>query len=121
MIKRAKMGIPNGVFFISDPNGTDVPEWDGPLTVAATASCIAVACQHEQEDEAELTLGVTPEVDPGQSPVFLGNLLTPNRKVVLETSEREIILEMPTTGTTTRVRVWKTPPGHAEKVIVGIE
>jgi hypothetical protein len=80
MTRSVKMGIPNGVFFISDPKGTDVPEWDGPLRVAATASCIAVACEHEQEGEAELTLGETKEVDPGQFPIFLGTLLTRCRR-----------------------------------------
>lgn len=121
MIKTTKLAPLNSIIVINDPSGGAVPKYVPDSPVMATESCIAVCCYPEQDGETEFTLGESTEVNPGRPPIFQGNLLTPSRKIVLETSELKPILEATTAQTTTLVRIWTNHRKWPDKVIIGID
>jgi hypothetical protein len=111
----------NSLLFVSDPAGGVVPEWIQGTLVLATPSCISVSCHPEQDGPTEVILGKARDVDPGDHPVFDGELETPGRIVVISTVERKTVLETRVPDTHTRVRIWLNHPRWPDKVIVGLE
>jgi hypothetical protein len=63
----------NSLIGISDVKKGVVPTSVPESGIAATESCILVACYPEIDGEMEITLGPTREVDTGASPAFDGS------------------------------------------------
>ena len=74
----------NSLIFVSDRAGGRIPLWQKNKQVLWTDSCISVACYPEQDGPTELSLGASPEVDPGFRPEFDGILKMPNRIVTVQ-------------------------------------
>lgn len=110
----------NSLVFISDTAGGVVPEWIRGGLVLSTPSCISVGCYPEQDGPTEVVLGRGQEVDPGNHPIFDGDLETPNRVVVVSTVEHEKVLEAKVPETLTHVRVWVSHPRWPDKVVIGL-
>lgn len=52
-----KFGVPNGIFFIGDPQARIFPEdVDGDAGVWSTPEIVAVACLHDMEGQRKLQL-----------------------------------------------------------------
>lgn len=77
-------------------------------------------CKPSIDGKTDITLGMTGLVDPGKNPAFDGQLETPSKIVVIETSEQDLILSQPVESETTRVRIWKNDEWLADKIIVGL-
>lgn len=60
----------------------------------------------DRDGETAVMLGSSHEVDPGRSPVFDGQLETPNRVITVSTVEGKAILMEAVPEITTHVRVW---------------
>jgi hypothetical protein len=72
------------------------------------------------DGETEFFLGSSEQVRMNRPAVFEGMLTTPGAKVALKTVEGEVILEMPTHGPKTFVRIWINRGWSPDKVHVGI-
>jgi hypothetical protein len=116
-----KVAPSNSLIGISGANKGVVPDSIPEAGIAATESCILVACFPEVEGETEVTLGPTCEVDPGGAPAFDGHLATPNGVVKVFTVEWKPLMEAPVSTASTRIRVWKNRPRFANEVIIGVE
>lgn len=111
---------PYSLVFISDPNGGEIPTWEGELFFASTDTCIALGCMMEWDGDTEFTLGQRSEVDPGGIPAFEGKLKTPGLSLVLYTAEDKTILKAPVSKDETMVRVWTNRLRQPDRVIIGI-
>lgn len=114
-----KAALQNGLIFIEDATGGKPPYPFTDEKVQYTSSFISVACLHEVDGEAELTLGPAEDVAPALDAEFDGMIETPSRKLVLTTVPGEQLLKANVPDTTTRVRVWRSHPVWAEKVVIG--
>jgi hypothetical protein len=111
----------NSLVGISDAQKGAVPDSVPESGIAATESCILVACFPEVEGETEITLGPAPDVDPGASPAFDGKLATPSGTVKVFTVEWKPLLEAQVSTANTRVRIWKNHSRFPDEIIIGIE
>lgn len=116
-----KIAPPNSLLFVSDTDGGSPPVPVLGAKILATESCISIACYPWIDGDTAVTLGPSPQVDPGTPPAFDGELETPNRSVVISTVERETILKENVPNTTTRIRAWVNKPSMPDQVIVGFE
>ena len=113
---------PYSQIVIVDPDGrAEVPDWKAGAVAVSTDTCILFACLAEIDGETEFTSGNMADVDPGSRPAFEGKLMTPSRKIALETAEGDAILQAPTKLQQTTVRIWANTEKEPDKVIVGIE
>lgn len=92
----------------------------GPM-VLSTASCISFRCFPEQDGPTEVVLGKAKDVNPGDQPVFEGELETPTRTVIVSNVERETVLKAEVPEIRTRLRIWMNHPQWPSTVIVGLE
>jgi hypothetical protein len=92
----------------------------GESLVAATISCIAIGCQSDADGETDFTLGDASDVDPGHLPIFEGNLLTPNRRIAVQSVLGATILETAVPRQQTFVTVWVNDSTVPDQVIIGI-
>jgi len=121
MTNSVKIEMPHPIAVIIDPEGGDVPDFVDDALVMATDSGLLVTCQGYVDGPTEFVLGNSTDVDPGTRPAFEGKLKTPSRRLAIETSEGDAILEVPTQGTNTVVRVWTNALEDPDKVIVGVD
>lgn len=77
----------NSLVGISDVKKGVVPESIPESGIAATESCILVACYPEIDGETKITLGPAAELDPEDAPAFDGQLETPSCIVRIVTSK----------------------------------
>jgi hypothetical protein len=107
---------------ILDPTTkVEVPLWKKGVPFVATDTCILCGCLAEMDGETEFTLATSDSVSIQHPPIFDDVLDTPGRKIALETVEGTPVLDMPTTGTKTRVRIWTNSDREPDKVVVGID
>lgn len=121
-----RMGIPNGIFFIGDPSARDFPDVDGVAGVWSTQEIVAVACLHEQEGEARITMGLAGEEVPGGSLIFDGIIKTPHRKIDVTTVPQHPtrleapILEQWVSSENTRVQIWASDAKFPDEVFIAL-
>lgn len=111
----------NSLIGISDIKKGLVPESMPASGIAATESCILVACYPEIDGETKITLGPSIDVDPGDPPAFDGELATPSGIVQIVTIDWKPLLQAPVLTANTRIRIWKNRPHWADEIIVGLE
>jgi|SRR3954454_17601799 hypothetical protein len=113
---------PNHQIVICDPTAkVVVPLWEKGAPWVATDTCILCMCMIDFEGATDLTLGSGSEVELERAPVFDGTLKTPGRRIVVETVWHDPLLQMATTGTETRVRIWTNRFLTPDEVVVGID
>ena len=123
MTMSVKLGVPNGIFFIGDPQARIFPEdVDGDAGVWFTPEIVAVACLHDMEGHTQITIGAANELKPDGALVFDGIVQTPTRMIeVITVPQSPIKREEPvliqTVGSVkTRVQVWKNVAKHADMI-----
>jgi hypothetical protein len=121
MPSSTRIGVPNGVIFVTDSRGGSIPDPVQGLLVQSTPSCIGVECMIDSEGDTEVVMGATREVDPGNRPAFDAPLETPNRAVVVSTVDGRIMLETAVSRSITRVRIWVNRQSEADKVVIGLD
>jgi len=122
MTQTRKFAPPYSQVVIRDPTAkVNVPDWENGVPVVATDTCILCACQPDMDGETEFVLGSNEQVHIEGPSVFEGTLGTPGRKIALKTVEGDVILEMPTPGSRTFVRIWTNRLWSPDKVRVSIE
>lgn len=113
---------PYSQIVILDPTAkVEVPFWKKGAPLVATDTCILCGCLAEMDGETEFTLATSDSVSIEGSPIFDEIVKTPGRKIALETVEGAPVLDMPTAGTETRVRIWTNRDREPDKVIVGFD
>ena len=70
---------------------------------------------------SRFTLFPGSEVVSNQAPMFDGTLETPNRVVVVTTTERKAILESHVATPRTRIRIWTNHPTEPDDVVIGLD
>ena len=121
MVRKAVICPSNSLVIVSGGGPVDVPE-DKPIEpVAASPSCLLVACMPEVDGDTELTMGSAAEVDPGYAPGFVGQLQTPRLRILVETVDDEIVFDQPVRSAVTQVRIWFSHPRWPDKVAIGVD
>jgi hypothetical protein len=120
MMGRAKIAPPHSVILVSEPGRGDIPILSHGSPIAATASCIAIACRSEADGATEFILGSLAEVGTDAAPVFSGVLETPGNLVALQTVFNEVIIESPVSTNNTKVTIWISDPYEPDRIVVGL-
>jgi hypothetical protein len=102
MTKTIKRALENGLIFIED-----------------TSSCVSVACLHEIDGEAELSLEAAGRAPANLDLAFDGMIETPTRKLMISAASGEPLLVTKVPSQSTRIRVWRNHPDWPDKVVVG--
>jgi hypothetical protein len=80
-----------------------------------------VGCYSEQDGATEVILAHMRDVKSAASPVFDGDLDTPNRAVMVSTADYEQILSLTVPNIRTHVRIWTNHPRWPTKITIGVE
>jgi len=119
MTETIKRALQNGLVFIEDAKGGKPPYPVTDEEVQYTSSCVSVACLHEIDGEAELSLGAAEDLAPNFDLAFDGMIETPSRKLVLSAVSGEPLLVAKVPNRTTRIRIWRNHPDWPDKIVVG--
>jgi hypothetical protein len=104
---------------ILDPTAkVEVPLWKRDVPCVASDTCILCGCLHEQFGDTEITFGPAAEITCDLTVVFDGVLKTPGRKIAMESVWADPILDAPTAGIETRVRIWSNRSVFPDKVVI---
>jgi len=117
MSQTIKVAPPNSLLFISGPDEDQPIDFSIFKTIRWNSTCVAISCLTFMDGETEVTLGNSEEVAPGWPPAF-DDFVIARGSMVISTSERTTLLDMPVTGDRTRVKIWIDE--EPDKVIVGI-
>lgn len=119
MTRTVRVAPPNSLIFLWDEGGGVVPEFVANKLVLATSSAVSVGCLAEMDGETEITLGPTGDVDTRGLKVFDDVLETPTRRIVVETSEGEILLREDVSSNRVHVGIWVNRYVEPDKIVVG--
>jgi hypothetical protein len=112
---------PNSFVAIADNIQTaTLPDFDGPLGVAFTATCIFFGCRAEVDGDTIFTLDLEHRLNTVGRPILEHVIETPGRKVCIWTVELHKLLEQEVPTSRTRVRVWGNHPVSSSEVIIGL-
>ena len=120
-LDRTKIRVPNGVLFISDPQGGKMPEPVRGAMFLATPSCIGFGCKIDCEGETEIVMGPARGFGRHDAPAFQGTLATPNRAVVVSTTDKRAVLKTSVSTASTHLAIWVNNPTEPDKVMIGLE
>lgn len=121
MTASIKTAPPNSFVLIADiVTEKGIPDFPTESRIASTTSCIAAGCETEGDGETRFTIGSEHHVNPIGRPVFDGVVKTPNKKITVWTVELDKLLEVPVSGTRTRVRIWGNRPKFPDDVVIGL-
>jgi hypothetical protein len=113
------IGVEYSQVVILDPTAkVEVPLWKRDVPCVASDTCILFGCLHEQFGDTEITFGTADEVTSDLKLAFDGILKTPGRKIRVESVWADPILDAPTAGPETRVRVWSNRGVFPDKVVI---
>jgi hypothetical protein len=121
MVQSAKIAVLNSLLFVRDSKIRHVPKIDGDSAVWSTASCVAVSCLPDCDGDTEVTLGVPQELGVNKAPLFDGRLITPSRRLIVETVLGQTILEASVPNPVTRVKIWTNGFRDSDKIVVGVD
>jgi hypothetical protein len=119
--KTLRVAPPNSLIFVRDEGGGVVPEFVPNRLVLATSSAVSVGCLAEMDGETEVTLGPIREIETKGLKVFDDVLETPTRRIVVETSEGEILLREDVASNRVRVCIWVNRVVEPDRILVGWE
>ena len=115
-----RVRVLNSLLFIRDPTTKDLPEIDGESSVWWTPTCVAVSCLPDCDGETEVSFGAAQDVVPTLKLLFDGNLLTPSRRIIVETVLGQVILEMRVPSHDSRIRIWTNGQQGTDVVAIGV-
>ena len=105
--------------YISDVDGGMPPVSLPAIPIAATSSCIAVACTPEIDGRPRVVVGPLSDLDPTREPDFEGYLDTPHRQLVVSTIAEAAIVETDVLADRTRIAIWHSLPKWPPRIVVG--
>ena len=111
----------NSVVLLTDRSVGEIPATLGDSAVAATPSCLAIACQSEVDGRTRIALQFTSDYSPAGDLDFAGELLTPTRMLSVLSVELEELLATPVACTQTSVRVFTNHPSEPDHVTIVID
>ena len=119
--KVAKARFGNGLFFVEDRAGGEIPESIAGL-VSFTSSCIAVGVLMGCDGETRVSL-VSNACGAARSEalVFDGVIDTPTGRIAVFNVERDVLIEKRTAIPRTRVRIWANDDSEPETVSICVE
>jgi hypothetical protein len=120
MKQSIKIAPPNSLIGISDAQRGMVPDSMPETGIAATESCILVACMPDVDGETEIVFGHASEVDPGSPPAFDHQLSTPTGSIQVVTTEWKPLLTLPVESKITRLRVWPNRRKLPDRLVIGV-
>ena len=110
---------PNALILIMDSAGGVPPELMKGKLVAATESCVAVGCKHEDHGETQIVLGRIDEIGSGDEFLFSGTLETPSLKLVVRSVMGADLAELPVFSTRSTVRIWVNDATEPDRIVIG--
>lgn len=119
-MKSITYAFPHGLIVLDTSRDAVSPFLAWATQFCFTGSMLTIACQHGQEGTTEVTIGAPEEVDPGYVPIVSGTLETPNRELIISTTDAGDLLVVPVPELSTIVRVWVNHRQWADKVHIGI-
>jgi hypothetical protein len=115
-----KVAPPNSVVFISDVGGGIAPALTKGPRLWSSPTCIVVGCRAFMDGETEIIIGNQGEINPAGQLAFESSIETPNRTIILSTSERETLLTRSVPNSRTHVRVWVNHSMEPDHIVVGL-
>jgi hypothetical protein len=112
---------PNSIVFVSDIDLGEIPAGQPVQPVAASSSCLIVACYTFCDGPKLIAFGSSPEVDPGWPPAFAGEIETPKAHIMVSTVDGQILFKQRTNGDRAFVSVWVTHDKWPDKVFIGVD
>jgi hypothetical protein len=102
--------LPHPVIFIVDPTqDSEIPPDVSVAVVTTTPTCVTVWAISEADDPVTIRLGPQMEKAVG-TVVFDGTLQTPGRKIEVQDSGLDAILETDVPNDVTRLTIWVNNP-----------
>lgn len=116
-----KLPVLNSLLYLRDSATLDLPAVSEPTGFWWTSSCVAMSCLPDCDGETEITMGPTAEVVGARAPAFDRILITPSRRLILETVLISTILETDVPRTQTRVRIWTNGHFDTDTIVIGLD
>lgn len=120
MAREVRIAPPNSLLLLMDLRSREFPARMGGAGVAATASCIAIACRSDADGRTRVVLGGRGDVEPSGALVFEGTLATPSRRASLRTVHDQEILGLDVPGDRVRVRIWADDAREPGNVVIAV-
>lgn len=120
MIKTARCAPPYSLLFVEDADGATAIEARSIGLCSVTAECIVISCLTFSDGETSISVGPCSAVTTPNHMVVDCLLKTPSRRLVVQTVEDEVLVEMPVTEGETRLRVWTNAAVEPDVVVIGI-
>ena len=111
----------NSVVLLSDRSVGEIPATLGESAVAATNSCLAIACQSEIDGLTRIELQFAREGSPTGKLAFAGELLTPTCVLSVLSVELEELLATPVSSKQTSVRVYTNHPSEPDQITIVVD
>jgi len=108
----------NSLVLVTDRLVGEIPTTLDDSPVAATPSCLAIACQSELDGPTRIVLQDAREGSPIGDLAFTGELLTPTCMLTVRTVELEELLAMPVSRKQTSVRVYTNHPSEPDQITI---
>jgi hypothetical protein len=112
--------VPYALALVTDRNGGDAPVSLGPDLIAATDSCIAIGCRPDCDAETRFTVGDVRDLGLGTTPDFECSIQTPSSRMIVQTVESVVFLEVDVVEDVTNVRIWTNDPLEPDHIVIGI-
>lgn len=88
--------------------------------VWATSTCLAIGVYPQCDGSTFLTVGSPAEIEPKDQWSFEGTLQTPQRRIMVEQVDGEVLYDAPTSQVSTQICVWFSHPRWPEQVLIRI-
>ena len=120
MRETKRVALDGSMFSVSDPGARGpLPRRSGSSRIASDSNYLVVGTLMSQDGDTEVTLSDSvDEVAAQGAPAFDGTLETPSRRLVLQSADLEVFLEMKTEGPRSRVRVWSNDPREPDQIAI---
>jgi hypothetical protein len=112
------LAVPHGVVFIYDPTMTNiaVPPDTGAGPILATSNCVSVWTLHEVDGETTITLTTAYDGDDCEL-VFRGVIETNGRRVAINDSSCEALLETQLSNSRPEIEIYANDPTTPTKLV----
>lgn len=120
MAETIRIAARKSVVLVCDQSGGEVPSTLGGRSIAATSSCVAVACVAEDDGETEVTLGALSELARLDPPSFATRLQAPSGRLVVRSIYGEDLLSLTVDGEVVSLIIWTNHVTEPDRVIVGV-
>lgn len=117
-MSEAKISVPHGVLFVSDPSErVSIPPDTSAAVVTSTPDCVAVWALSEVDGETVIELAEKIEKPTGHL-VFDGQIGAPGKKVAVSDSGGAVLLEQPVSSTRPKITIWVSNLENPDHVFI---